>query len=164
MNLIKSLNSAGGQGQFGVSIRNAVGVSSIQAIDVIGLQDIPDTNNKPPEMPLDLVCFKLLINNPGDTVDVTIYFSTPAPQDAKWFKYDAVNGWKDYSDTVTYSPDRKSLVARLEDGGAGDADGEFNGQRADFCQPPAVVQPDRARRGREGDQQQVLDKQGQAQG
>ncbi len=127
INLIKSVNSAGGQGQIGVSIRNAVGVASIRAIDVLGLQDITDTANRPPVMPLDLVCFKLLLNNPGDTVDVTIFFSTPAAQDAQWVKYDAVQGWKDYSANVIYSPDRKSMVVNLEDGGAGDADGVANG-------------------------------------
>ena len=110
-----------------MSIRNALGVASIQAIDVLSLQDIADTTNKPPLMPLDLVCFKLLLDNPGDTVDVKIFFSTPAPQDAKWVKYDAVHGWKDYSSNVTYSPDRKSLVVNLQDGGAGDADGTANG-------------------------------------
>jgi hypothetical protein len=126
-NLIKSINTAGGQGQFGVSIRNAVGVASNQAIDVLGLQDITDTTNRPPVMPLDLVCFKLLLNNPGDTVDVEIFFSKPAAQDANWVKYDAVHGWNDYSANVTYSPDRKSVVVTLEDGGAGDADGTANG-------------------------------------
>ena len=127
INLIKSLNTAGGQGQFGVSIRNAVGVASIQAIDVLGLQDITDTTNRPSVMPLDLVCFKLLLNNPGDTVDVKIFFSRSAAQDAKWVKYDAVHGWKDYSANVTYSPDRKSVVVNLVDGGFGDADGTANG-------------------------------------
>jgi hypothetical protein len=126
-NLIKSLNTAGGQGQFGVSIRNVVGVASIQAVDVLGLQDITDTTNRPPEMPLDLVCFKLLLNNPGDTVDVKIFFSEPAAQDAKWVKYDAVNGWADFSSHITYSNNRKSVVVNLEDGGAGDADGTVNG-------------------------------------
>jgi hypothetical protein len=127
INLIKSLNTAGGQGQFGVSIRNAVGVASIQAIDVLGLQDIIDTTNRPSVMPLDLVCFKLLLNNPGDTVDVKIFFSRSAEQDAKWIKHDAVNGWKDYSANVAYSSDRKSVVVTLEDGGDGDADGTANG-------------------------------------
>ena len=127
INLIKSLNTAGGQGQFGVSIRDAVGVASIQAIDVRSLNDIVDTFNRPNEMPLDLVCFKLLLNNPGDTVDVKIYFSQPAAQDAKWYKYDAVHGWKDYTSNVSYGPDRKSVVVNLEDGGVGDADGTANG-------------------------------------
>ena len=127
LNLIKSLNTAGGQGQFGVSIRDAAGVSAIQAIDVLGLNDIDDTTNRPLEMPLDLVCFKLLINTPGDTVDVKIFFSTPAAEDAKWYKYDAVQGWKDYSANVSYGPERTSVVVSLEDGGVGDADGTANG-------------------------------------
>jgi hypothetical protein len=126
-NLIKSLNAADGNGQLGVSIRNVGAVDSIKAMEVVGLEQIADTIKKPQEMPLGLVCFKLLLNNPGSTVDIKVFFSEYMPEDAKWFKYDAVNGWDDYSANIAYSNDRKSVVVSLEDGGFGDADGTVNG-------------------------------------
>ncbi|UCH21386.1 MAG: fibronectin type III domain-containing protein [Deltaproteobacteria bacterium] len=125
--LIKSLNTVEGGGQFGVSIRNATAADSIRAVDVVGLADIANTIKKPENMPLGLVCFKLLLKNPGDTVDIEIFFSNPAPDDARWVKYDSVNGWGDYSANITYGMDRKSVVVNLEDGGPGDADGTANG-------------------------------------
>jgi hypothetical protein len=127
-NLIKSLNAKGGKGRFGVSIRNVGAVESIQKTEVLALEDITDTVAKPEKMQLGgLVCFKLLLKNPGTRVDIKIFFSEPAAQDAKWVKYDAVNGWNDYSTNITYSKNRKSVVVTLEDGGVGDADGTANG-------------------------------------
>ncbi len=126
-NVIKSINAAGGGGQFGVSIRNAVGVDSIQAVDVVGLEDIADTIGKPKEMPLGLVCFKLLLRNQGASVDVEVFFSEPGPPDSKWVKHDSVTGWSDYSNYIVWSNSRKSVVVTLEDGGFGDADGTVNG-------------------------------------
>jgi hypothetical protein len=126
-NLIKSLNAAGGKGQFGVSIRNVGAVDSIKKVEGVGLEQIADSINKPKVMPLGLVCFKLLLKNPGSTVDIKVYFSESVPEDAKWVKYNAVNGWDDYSANITYSNNRKSAVVTLEDGGYGDADGTVNG-------------------------------------
>jgi hypothetical protein len=126
-NLIKSLNAKGGKGQFGVSIRNVGAVDSIQRTEVLALGDIDDTISKPEKMQLGLVCFKLLLKNPGSSVDIKIFFSEPAAQDAKWVKYDAVNGWADFSSNITYSTNRKFVVVSLEDGGVGDADGTANG-------------------------------------
>ncbi len=59
---------------------------------------------------------------------VTIYLSTAAYDDGKWYKYNAVNDeWLDYSDYTTFSADRKIVELSLKDGGFGDADGIENG-------------------------------------
>jgi hypothetical protein len=127
-NQIKSLNAKGGKGQFGVSIRNVGAVDSIQKTEVLALEDIADNVAKPEKMQFGgLVCFKLLLKIPGSRVDIKIFFSEPAAQDTKWVKYDAVNGWDDYSANITYSNNRKFVVVSLEDGGFGDADGTANG-------------------------------------
>jgi hypothetical protein len=126
-NLIKSLNAKGGKGQFGVSIRNVGAIDSIQKTEVLALEDISDIVAKPEKMQMGLVCFKLLLKNPGSSVDIKIFLSEPAAQDATWVKYDAVNGWADFSSNITYSSNRKFVVVSLVDGGAGDADGVANG-------------------------------------
>jgi hypothetical protein len=136
--LIKSLKAKGGKGQFGVSIRNVGAVDSIQKTEVLALEDIPDTVAKPEKMQLGLVCFKLLLKNPGSSVDIKVYFSEPAAQDAKWVKYDAVNGWADFSSNITYSNNRKFVVVSLEDGGTGDADGTANGIIVDPAGPASL--------------------------
>jgi hypothetical protein len=126
-NLIKSLKAKNGAGQLGVSIRNVGAVDSIQTTEILALEDIADTVERPAKLQLGLICFKLILKNPGSSVDIKVYFSEPAAEDANWFKYDAVNGWADFSSNITYSHNRKSVVVSLEDGGLGDADGTANG-------------------------------------
>jgi hypothetical protein len=67
------------------------------------------------------------VDNPGDTAEVTIYFPSAAGSNASWHKYDSINGWQDYADHATFSPDRRSVTVELQDGGYGDADGTANG-------------------------------------
>jgi len=88
---------------------------------------IADTQNKPDEMPIGLISFKVKVANIGDFARVAIYFSEPLPNGAKWYKYDSINGWQPYSDHATFGGDRKSVVLELKDGDYGDADGVANG-------------------------------------
>ena len=96
--------------------------------------------NKPEEMPLGLICFKLTVDNPGDIAQVTVYLSEPATTDAKWYKYDPVNGWQEYT-YATFSADRRSVTLSLQDGGYGDADGLANGTIIDPSGAGAVTAP-----------------------
>ncbi|MBN2438032.1 MAG: hypothetical protein JXL20_05460 [Deltaproteobacteria bacterium] len=123
---IKSLNTRVGNGQMGVSCRNATNVNSIDSIDSIDPATISDVS-RPYGMPLGLLPMRLSVKNAGDTVQVVVYFSQAADPNAKWLKYDRVNGWKDYSAHATFSTDRKSVTLTLTDGGEGDADEIANG-------------------------------------
>jgi hypothetical protein len=68
------------------------------------------------------------MNQPGDTAEIRIYFSEPAPEDGRWLKYDPIETtWTDYSNKSDFSDDRRFLTLYLEDGGEGDADGIANG-------------------------------------
>jgi hypothetical protein len=69
---------------------------------------------------------RLTVANPGDTVQVTVYFSEAAPSGATWYMYDSIDGWVDYSDHATFSADRKSVTLELKDGDYGDADDTAN--------------------------------------
>lgn len=103
------------------------GVLDVEHLESIDPENIEDTENRPANMPTGLLGFRLLVENPGDTVQVGVCLSNAAPENAGWYKYDSVNGWQNYTDQVTFSPDRKTVTFSLTDGGDGDADGIANG-------------------------------------
>jgi hypothetical protein len=122
---MKSVNTVVGDGQVGV--KEGTNVTSIDSIKSIDPDTISDTTNKPDEMPLGLISFKVTVDNIGDTAEVTVYLSEPAPSGAKWYKYDTINGWQDYSAHATFSADGTSVTLALKDGDYGDCDGTANG-------------------------------------
>lgn len=128
---IKCVSVEGSITQIGISIRDSAAVQSIEAIESENLYELGEESNtqgKPQSMPFGLLNFKLIVDQPGDEVVVTIYLSDPAPYGAVWYKYDPVNHiWLDYSDFTDFSADRKSVYLTLLDGGFGDADGIENG-------------------------------------
>jgi len=122
---IKCVNAVTGDEQIGVKIStNATSLESIKSTDP---DEIADIENRPDEMPLGVVSFKITVENPGDTATVTVYFSEAASDWAGWYKYDLINGWQDYSDHAIFSDSRKSVTLEFKDGGFGDADGIANG-------------------------------------
>jgi len=121
---LKCVNTVIGDGQ--IAVKQETNVTSVDALMSIDPATITDTHNKPDEMPLGIICFKLTVDNPGDMAQVTLYLSEPAPSSAHWYKYDPVNGWQDYSAHATFSGDRRSVVLELKNGDYGDADGVAN--------------------------------------
>ena len=65
--------------------------------------------------------------NPGDFAEVVVYFSEAVASGAKWYKYDSLNGWQDYSAHAFFDPDGTSVLLEFQDGGYGDCDGVANG-------------------------------------
>ena len=122
---IRCVNTVVGESRMG--IKPATGVPSIESVKSIDPATITDTLNRPEEIPLGLLGFKLLVLTPGDSAEVLVYFPEAVPGDAKWYKHDSINGWRDYSDYVSFNEDGKSLSLSLQDGGYGDADGTVNG-------------------------------------
>ena len=121
---MKCINTDGGTGQIGV--KEGDNVASIECLCWTDPATIDETQNKPDDMPMGLVSFRLEVDNPGDIGKVTAYLSEPAPAGAKWYKYDAINGWQDYLAHAVFSPDRTSVELEFKDGGFGDADGVEN--------------------------------------
>jgi hypothetical protein len=117
---MKCVNTQGGAAQIGV--KEGTNVTSIESLMWTDPDSIADTQNRPDNMPLGLISFKLLVDNAGDTAEVTVYLSEPAPEGAKWYRYDTINGWEDYSTHAVFSADRTSVALQLMDGGFGDAD------------------------------------------
>jgi len=122
---IKCVNAVTGDEQIGVKIStNATSLESIKSTDP---DEIADIENRPDEMPLGVISFKIRVKNPGDSAAITVYFSEAASDGASWYKYDLINGWQDYSDHAIFSDSRKSVILELKDGGFGDADEIANG-------------------------------------
>ena len=115
----------------GISIRDAENAESITALESESADEadfIPPSEDAPNFLAFGLIHFKLLVDQPGDEVVVTIYLNKPAYDDGIWYKYDPVNDeWLDYSDFTEFSADRKMAYLTLTDGGFGDADGIENG-------------------------------------
>jgi hypothetical protein len=89
---------------------------------------IADTADRPGELPIGLIDFKVEVVNPGDFAEVVVNLAEPAPQGAQWYFYDETNGWRAYPH-VAFSEDRRSLTIQLKDGDPnfGDSDGVANG-------------------------------------
>jgi hypothetical protein len=128
---IKSVGVEGGAAQIGISIREADGIQSIEAIEAESLADLQQRGvvlDQSANLPYGLISFKLSVDVPGDEVKAAVHLSAAAPAASSWFKYDPVEDeWYDCSDYAEFSADRKRVYLTLIDGGFGDADGIANG-------------------------------------
>jgi parallel beta-helix repeat protein len=132
---MKCVNTVVGDAQ--VSVKQGTNVASIDSLSSLDLVFICDDQNRPDEMPIGLINFRLTVNNPGDTAEVTIYISKEVGN--KWYKWDPLNGWQDFTTHATFSADRTSLTLQLTDGGEGDLDGVANGVINDPSGPNAML-------------------------
>jgi chitinase len=102
-------------------------VREINQVTLLDPFDLEIDETAPDRLPGSMVAYKLMLHRPGQRALVTIHLSDPAPAGATWIKYDAVNGWQDYSHHAAISVDRLSVTVEVKDGGYGDADGVANG-------------------------------------
>ncbi len=102
-------------------------VAEIEQAALIDPIDLEIDETTPDRLPSAMLAYKLVLHRPGQRALVTIKLSDPAPAGATWIKYDAVNGWKDYSHHAAISADRQSVTVEVKDGAYGDADGVANG-------------------------------------
>ena len=133
-NDIKCVKAGDGK-SLGISFKGSSNVVEIGSISAEPPDDNPSLSAAPGDseyFPFGLINFKLVMNQPGDSAEIKIYFSEPAPPDGRWLKYDPIEAtWTDYSSQAAFSSDRRSLTLYLEDGGEGDADGTANGMIVD---------------------------------
>jgi len=129
-NTIKCVKTGEGK-SLGVSFK---GSSTVARVESIAVENESDTNTYASAagssnyFPFGLINFKLVMKQPGAQAEITIYFSEPAPQNGRWFKYDPIETtWTDISDQTDFSADLMAVTLHLEDGGYGDADGIANG-------------------------------------
>jgi chitinase len=116
-------------------------VEAIEQMALIDPADLEIDETTPDRLPSAMLAYKLVLYQLGERALVTIHLTDPAPAGAKWIKYDAVNGWRDYSHHAAISADRLSVTVEVKDGGFGDADGVANGiiiDPAGLSTPPTV--------------------------
>jgi hypothetical protein len=124
---IKCIDAGNGK-SLGLSIKESINVVAIASVWAEHQDDNPSTTGNSEEFPYGIINFKLIMNQVGDSAEIRIYFSEPAPADSRWLKYDHIETtWTDYSSQSDFSDDRRFLTLYLEDGGDGDADGTANG-------------------------------------
>jgi len=116
-----------GDAQIAVLAPDGSGVTRITAMETTDLDTVGVAAQLPYELPLGLVSFRLETEHVGGIAEISVLFSEPVSQTARWVKYDSVNGWQDYSAHAVFAADRLSVDLQLQDGGFGDADGVANG-------------------------------------
>jgi hypothetical protein len=147
--VILSVNTADGSGskQIGVSPLGSTVV--VESLESVTASSIAETANRPTDFPFDLVNYRLKVTSADGIAQGMVFLSEPAPADAKWYKYDSIDGWIDYSVHATFSADRQSVTIELKDGDYGDLDRIVNGEIVDpggvgvtaSSSPPAPTPP-----------------------
>jgi chitinase len=101
--------------------------STIERIALLDPAVFDAHETTPTVLPSAMLAYKLVLDQPGQGVLLTIHLSAAAPAEAQWMGYDQINGWKSYTDQAVFSEDRKSLTLEVRDGGFDDTDGIANG-------------------------------------
>ena len=124
---LRCVNVLEGAAQMAVCAPEGSGVALIPALESTDPATLGSAIQIPFDLPLGLISFRLEMDHVGGIARIRVYFSEPAPQAARWIKYDSINGWQDYSAHAAFAPDRRSVEIEIQDGGFGDADGVENG-------------------------------------
>jgi len=125
--VIKSILSAVGDNEpFGVS-KISASIDAIEVLEPINPSTILDKTNKPETFLFGLASYRLSVSQVGATVMVRVYYPEDISEANRYYLYDTINGWQDYTQYVTFNPDGRSVTVELQDGGHGDSDGVANG-------------------------------------
>ena len=117
--LMRVYRSRKGQSLIGI---NAVeGVSQINCFTSIDPESIPDEPR--PKLKYGLMVFNVTLNQIGGTARFELYLPEKPRIEAKWYKYDPINGWYEFP----VDSDGDKYYIEITDGGFGDADGVANG-------------------------------------
>ena len=117
--LMRVYKSRKGQSLIGI---NAVeGVSQINCFTSIDPESIPDEPR--PKLRYGLMVFNVTLDQPGGTARFELYLPEKPRIEAKWYKYDPINGWYEFPVDI----DGDKYFIEITDGGFGDADGAENG-------------------------------------
>ncbi|MCP4755481.1 MAG: hypothetical protein GY866_31850 [Proteobacteria bacterium] len=137
---VNTVNTNGEQVQTGIQPSdNVMLVDLVQAIDI----DTTESSTRPEILPTGLVSFRLQVVDSTEYAEVVVHLSEPAPDNGKWYKYDSVQGWREY-EHATFDTGRTRITLRLKDGSEeyGDIDGLKNGLIVDPGGVGALVVPE----------------------
>ena len=98
-------------------------LTDVQAVDN------PSESDAPANVVFPCGLFHFTVNNVGlgGVATVTFYLQEAASSDAKWYRFDQISGWEDYSAHATFSLDRSSVALALKDGDYGDSNSTEDG-------------------------------------
>ena len=117
--LMRVYKSRKGQSLIGI---NAVeGVSQINCFTSIEPESIQDEHR--PKLRYGLMVFNVTLDQIGATARFELYLPEKPRIEAKWYKYDPINGWYEFP----VDSDGDKYYIEITDGGFGDADGVVNG-------------------------------------
>lgn len=118
-------NTEGEEVNTGLSL--GMNVSSLLWLEPVDIAST-EVDGRPDHFPGGIIGFNVAVDNADVVAEVTVSFSEPVPADARWYKYDSVNGWRVY-EHATFADDGRHVVLRLKDGDSdyGDIDGVKNG-------------------------------------
>jgi hypothetical protein len=107
--------------------KTATDVNGIVVMEPIHPSEILDKKNKPKKFLYGLIAYRLEVPQQGGTVQVKVYYEQDISGATRYFLYDTVKGWQDYTQYTTFNSDGHSVTVELQDGGHGDSDGVANG-------------------------------------
>ena len=117
--LMRVYRSRRGQSLIGI---NAVeGVSQINCFTSVEPESILDEPR--PKLRYGLMVFNVTLDQIGGTARFELYVPEKPRIEAKWYKYDPINGWYKFP----VDNDGEKYYVEITDGGFGDADGVENG-------------------------------------
>jgi len=123
---MKSITTFSSTGEpFGIMLETGCHLVSLYSVDP---SSIPETEEKPEELPYGLVQMKVKVSEPGGSANMKFYLESGARSSYEWFEYTAGDGWQEAGDYARFDRGKGRVVAlTLVDGGAGDHDGVANG-------------------------------------
>jgi hypothetical protein len=132
---VHTMRSSAGEA-IGISGDSGGNITKFQPIDPTTL---PAVAGQPDNMIIGLVDLQINTATIGDTAQVTIYLTSPAPPEYKWYKFNPfTNTWTDYSNTLVngvngavFNSTRDQVTLTLVDGGPGDDGGLLDGKILD---------------------------------
>ena len=117
--LMRVININTGLGMLGMKAVD--GVSAINHFTQIDPETIFDLPR--PDLPFGLMSLNVILEQIGGTARFELYLPDPPHEDARWFKYDPINGWYEFPVKIISG----KYILEIVDGGWGDADGVVNG-------------------------------------
>ncbi|KJS32894.1 MAG: hypothetical protein VR64_05030 [Desulfatitalea sp. BRH_c12] len=124
---LKCFMSALGDQQIGVSATSSSGTVRLEAAQGVDPSTVSVPAGPSPTLPAGLFNVRMAIDQPGETVMVTLYFAHAISQQERFAMFDPALGYVDYSGTFVVAEDGQSASCQMQDGGEGDMDGVANG-------------------------------------
>jgi hypothetical protein len=137
--MIKTLKTAGGSLQIGVSIEASNSAVAIERATLQDITDLPDAPYTATEMPYGLLASKISIAEPGGETLVRFLYSDGLPANTRWLRHDPIWGWHECGAPVERFENGQIIERLLTDGGPDDADGIANGIIVDLAGPRFII-------------------------